>query len=811
MTAKRPVEEDRRALEAYLEYQAAAIDRLSPDMRCLSLDARQEREVDLQSSSIIVAVDFSELYRELNPTQPGLERRLLALLGPEAQDQLQGLHAAALDFLFNRLPAPILLLPPHWEEFEVHADAVQAHGKAHIIRHGTLEDIRAEIAAAHPEVEEIFAKLSANGLPSPREVESSLRENLSADQFQSLWDCIRRDFPAIFGLLDQDKDMWALKLRRLRGRLRHLEDLDPTLAAEIQRDGEDRPAGYKRWQAALEEKLADKDERSRERDARAMRMLELLNPLLHDRGQQVLFVSRSADIFRVMQDNPGAFGCLRQEYLSRPQSSPWHTIFRNWHSLLFLGGIWGEQAAFDPTSVQRFEDYQTYFKSLLAGQHNESNQDLQSMVRDLETQTTTAYSMFSATRSSRDMGEGMSSSSGEGEERDWLRMFVVAMLNPDAFVEERRRERDRIEAATDEVVKRTIGYSDKLPLRTGNVKSVTQSALEKLENTDFFLRDVSDNEARDVLRTLLRMMVGQGEKEHIVELRGRVEGLPSTLRSGQDYRILATWSVLHGDWDAAKALINRSRREATSEKENSPRRLQCDLMEADCMIQGSHGYGHAHRLLTRRLKQLTGDSSVPREIITTIVCATGLIAIHECERHGENVEQFSYSHLQPGKLLLLEAIESMLAEWREIGSIDEYSEPLKQCIANNLLYAVSRAARAGDMLRIAPDGGSATGADVGGRQPLLVADEILDIVKYLRSRNRPTPALLDTLGYYFLKRWNAESLDNRGNDDVAMSLGLANHYLTSALAASPSDRERRTIDKHIQDMRTLIDNQRLVE
>jgi len=820
----RSLHEHFRDLGDMLETVHPGFVRLEKDLACDS--AAEKWGIN---TSLVFVVDFSEVYSFVTQ-EPLVYGDPLADL--VSGDVFSGAHHAALTFLFRGLPYRLVLLPPHM--FELDSFVGQVCEK-HLMQSLDQSDLRAEVESLktkYPPIAKLLelmsrwnaARRDPKGPVTSEELacfENQARAGLTAGEIRQIWTVLGQVFAPVFCSLKKGTITQIHELRQLFERRREkpskiisLQEFDVRLAELADANS----AGHERWTEELERyhsvyangrrkpptSMRQKSAVARRNDALALRYLEILNPLLHSRGQQLMFVSRSGDIRTVMRRYPGVFGCLGEEYWNSSSAVTTKIIFRNWQYFFEVGGIW-EQARSEPNGTDRTN---TNFKrvaamrerikkriSYLRGLLNVlKHAHIQKACQKLEGHITNTYTMFSAARAT------LRDHIVHDEEDRLFAMFVRAVIDPDRFIEERKHLRTELD---DEIAKlvRTLyerSVTEPTPEKVGwgtrfreseRFRSILVSVFHDPESGSWLLFDYPEGRVRKTVHDVLDITLGSYDWDSETKLRDRIEKLRPSLVKDDDrsleYLLLATWSFAHHQWRLAIAQLDRALDQLAS-RIGAPAWVFWQLLYADCKLQETETQRSADRVLSSLLDEISGIPDFPAGVHAVILDARLRLNLDAAEQCEENQDAFPiiWDPREPGRVALEVVVEDAWQLWSSPGLRSAISKRTLRPLANDLLYSEARLAT----------------VDFDEERNLSTHD-IVELVEFVESWPNATDEELDTLGYYYLKRANQEGPSAVGQGFLQKS----KLYFDQCSAAVTSKRGRRILSSHLELLREIDD------
>lgn len=289
------------------------------------------------------------------------------VLGGEATGfDFQGAYQAALSFLLNKFPSPLIVLPPHSIELKREYRGVRRGGHKKIIAQqqaiddfkreysglpgdirNVLKDFRQQSLRGHSAVATIDedAKDGEEDLPlraAPQEDVNKFFKERGVDLQALVRDHFAQMFRVIRSVRLQELGTFYRLLKPgAHGGLPKLVDIDdvlPHVAGRVPRLLRRR----RRWAQFFTEERPE----AAEHDEEALAHLEALSCLSEETDWQILFITR-ADRFRnAIYDDPARFACIRDGYWPGPPSSsgrlvsPVPTLVRDWRYYLELAQHW---------------------------------------------------------------------------------------------------------------------------------------------------------------------------------------------------------------------------------------------------------------------------------------------------------------------------------------------------------------------------------------------------------------------------------------------------------------------------------------
>ncbi|MFH1690252.1 MAG: hypothetical protein ABIE42_08445 [Candidatus Eisenbacteria bacterium] len=722
--------ERHRRLQEYLE----------EEQRCLYLLRRDLQLAPFSQDSaerITVAVDWSEVYAYATGVLPVVGAMERAILD---EDLVAAAHQAALTVLFDRSPFPqLLLLPPYEEEMSHFVRLLLSNVLAVNIDHPrkalTLESLSESpaLAAILPIAQRLKGENALNA-------ESFAKELRRIDRAR-IEDWIKEHFGSFFLIarMNENKALDGINHLLRQGkqetgpRLANAHDVAPGL---IDTTGFDY-RGQEHWTEALKEALPGKSAAARSRDGEALQYLATLNPALHDRGCQLLFVTRSRDMARVIAESAPEFICVSDVYQDRHTSRHVPTILRSWQYFFELGLVWNRsnEEATQARMKDRREHVAANLEALRASKTpsrkllDEITEGVSHEIVNLRTLVAAEQTWLPPKR--RDASELA------------IKFFVSYVTDATQFTQEREGIRRRVLESIGELIQNlSLRYPAKFAdaawhSRLGLARSAVRDLPDKI-----LLSDEEDSGARRELGLLYRKLrTGQAPSQSEQEsMLSRARERAPKLASPVSYdRVMRSVLYACGAFDRLSYFLDAAE-DDDHQAVLTPEWLMMRLMRADVAL-AEHARATANGVFRRAWGEAkASDSSVTKRILKLeLLRAWLLLHLDWIEDHGEILGEFPLAEGSE-EAELTSIVREAEDAWHDAVEVPRW---LRRALTNNCLYARAR---------LTPIPGLST-ASRDTKSRTCMSDRMCQIyAKRLRGYSNKTADEEDTLGYYYLKR-----------------------------------------------------------
>lgn len=668
------------ALRELLDERAESLISLSHDSTSLDVQEAQFKLRPVHELPIVVAVDWSEVQHYIQVQDA--YKRTSAGSGRKDVELINGAHQAALSSLFWHFPSRLLLLPPYHSElvgFVSYARFIEQalnpdiRTAQEILERASREDprLRRLLAQAAQGVDrstsssaayiEAWKALAKKGTP---DVSGDLKSWLST-QFAPFYLHLRTLSVEALGSL---RELLAPKGNQA-SRLMALVDLESGANDGLRAPLIVTTEAIVFWEEELRLFNPEKQDRMRQNDAVALAYLQLLNPLLHDRGQKLLFVTRSADIRAVMKAYPGTFGDL---FVEGGAGASLPTMARTWVYFMELQDLRSSDESLSTRLGRRLEAIGNESKSI-GLEHN---------LRQIQKELSNVQSMETGRK--QDLHARVQNSTEE-----LLVALMQVAADPDEFVRAKQEIRAGIREKIDKLAE-FIDVPETFVLYFGEdarYKSIFLSVLEKLGPEPFCEMESEVNAT--ALRDMLTYIVGEAGPEVLNKWKqsGSWNRNLDSQPGSDQLRLEATWHYcmgLHSSPSVARALENASQLPLFAFAHL--KLMQTDVYLRNRRINPADSALRSIGAAIGRERQQVQPSAV--ELNVAVASARVLLYIDEAEGYGESLARLPAGG--DGRPVLASVRDVMWEQYLRHESVVSSNLRLFPAILNNYIYSACR-------------------------------------------------------------------------------------------------------------------------
>jgi len=808
-------------------------------LRCLLVEApllvRQSGRPEGEKPALLLAVDWSEVYAYITSTSlPTSEPLLRIFTEPPCLRLVDGAHQAALSFLFERLKGPpLIVLPPYLEEMgafvnivrrELFQSAADAEARTLLPEIGEADDTEAPERDVVTEVLEAYVAAAKRKEGRPPTLDDMRAVFKDLERESAFDDLIRQAFGPLYLFGRFWTEDVASMLRRLTAGqpkiLRALGESDTEIAVRAGAGA----AMLSHWSERLARIAWGQAELSRERDAEALAYLEVLDKLLHDRGQQILFATRSVAMASAAEEEPGRLACLGDGYWDAEGGPP--TLVRSWLYFLELGALWDlPESERQRQLIQRLVDVKARLEWLEAsGREGEGIFDVHRDAIEQDLRDVQNYkSLLAAT-------DGFLARRRAKQEADKhaMELLVRYLTRSDLFTDGREQLFERVSLEVREVLTHIALPAPERPIQLDTESGTRDVYFKPLLRTVFQRIDIVDLEAasgrrlspetRSVLAALAPSADDGGPEGPDFELLGALHKRigdvigPKARRTPEHFLLSAAWSYAGGHFamaaNSAKLVLQR---DLTDPARLSALRFLAHLIIADQRLFVRRSPSFAHQALTTLMSEI-GLHRERLSLFLAVLNARFVLALHAAEFAEERIaclpRTASLGVGLPDRMRppapdksdvanvmaeVMDVLSMKLAEGLASNEPDAW--PVNACLrvalVNNLVYAGTRLEpleEERDHHQEEPPASKPSDGRFLREAGFLAWVEFLERA----SVSRPDANRLDTLGYYYLKRAAL------GSSSPAKDFDAARAYLASALEAASTPRVRAVVEGHLR-------------